>query len=1016
MAVRQKNSPVVRIADEEDEDVDDVDLRLELDDDDDFAIVKGDYASVIFQNLAEKYPEDAHIECKYTLTRSYEPSARDWIGLYKVGWSSPRDYKTYEWVTIPEGYKKHENNVAKVMFLAHTLPEDDGEFYQFCYVGGGQVRGASVPFQFKSPRGEDFVEVEGDEDLMIVRTKTAVLQDNLDAAVKKERSLSNEKKKLETDKLTLEAKIKELDAYLEEKNEQVNDAEKLLEAREKELEEVAALLHRTKEIEADLTVKVLDLEKALQSKQEKIESLKDAAVEREMEGVKAKQELATTLRQKQEVEELLAEAKTALREQREELDKAQGMAQGLQKEKELYKTHFNSTEETLRTAHDEHQALKHLILVKESEIKTLREDIEEKKIGSAQEIEALKDAVDKEKLQSDKLLKKIAATQECVLHLQDKLANAKDRANAAEECKLMLDEQMKAYIAAYDGSAKDLVDARGQIHDLKDQIKKKDKLLSENAEANARLQTSLSEKEMEKEAAEVKIAALEVDRNLLLEEKTAIKAEIEQLKTYESCESKLEVDGATGEVSNNFSVVPPVDDSSSGDAALHALKMVISHLEKRLEKRDKQMKKLTKTCVDLEHAASEKTRAETELKKQVDDLKRRLTMGAEEYKKKYLECKKWQKKMEKIKKERCVPETDMETSVSSVALQADSATSPNVALGEDIEDMQTRMEKIKEKKNKFKKLYETECEKNADLRQEIESLRSLIEQLSLADETAHESCNGGEDVIMKQPSPSSSIASNGSATTSPPPPEKLRQSDAPSSPCLKPLPPPMIPVVLPTAKLSAARSFYELPPSPRELEATLLVASGDKGKETIRGAADGETGIPEDNVTSDNNGEEKEEFFLAPEPAQHSPALPPHGPVVVPTIAPSRSVSSPSSVATQVGPSEATASCVPTQVVGGTRQLPLATKRVMSTPQEHEDTPTVCEECSFVFPRDASDEFIASHIQEHAGRLCPVCSKAFPSEGHQDQKAFEDHVQSHFEGAEVDEDQPPEPASGFEFV
>ena len=48
----------------------------------------------------------------------------------------------------------------------------------------------------------------------------------------------------------------------------------------------------------------------------------------------------------------------------------------------------------------------------------------------------------------------------------------------------------------------------------------------------------------------------------------------------------------------------------------------------------------------------------------------------------------------------------METSVTSVALQADSATSPNVALGEDIEDMQTRMEKIKEKKNKFKKLYE----------------------------------------------------------------------------------------------------------------------------------------------------------------------------------------------------------------------------------------------------------------------------------------------------------------------
>ena len=39
--------------------------------------------------------------------------------------------------------------------------------------------------------------------------------------------------------------------------------------------------------------------------------------------------------------------------------------------------------------------------------------------------------------------------QECVLHLQDKLANAKDRADAAEQCKLMLDEQMKVLYGIY---------------------------------------------------------------------------------------------------------------------------------------------------------------------------------------------------------------------------------------------------------------------------------------------------------------------------------------------------------------------------------------------------------------------------------------------------------------------------------------------------------------------------------------------------------------------------------------
>lgn len=1020
MASCQLNPPVVRVADDDEDADDDLDLRLELDDDDDFAIVKGDYASVIFQNLAEKYPEDAHIECKYTLTRTYEPSGRDWIGLYKVGWSSPRDYKTYEWVTIPENYKKHENNVAKVLFLAHTLPEDDGEFYQFCYVGGGQVRGASVPFQFKSPRGEDFVEVEGDEDLMIVRTKTAVLQDNLDAAVKKERSLTVEMKKLETDKFTLDAKIKELDSYLEEKNEQVNDAEKLLEAREKELEEVAVLLHRTKGAEAELAVKVCDLEKAVLSKQEKIDSMKDAAVDREMEGVQAKQEMATLQRQKEEAEEQLTAAKTLLKEQREELDQARGTAQGLQKEKELYKTHFNSTEETLRTAHDEHQALKHLILVKESEIKTLHDQVAEQTNGNSEQIEALKDAVDKEKQQSDKLVKKIAATQECVLHLQDKLANAKDRANAAEECKLMLDEQMKAYIAAYDGSARDLVDARGQIHDLKDQIKKKDKLLSENAEANARLQSSLSEKLMEKEGTEAKIAALEIDRTQLLEEKTKVEAELEKVKSRESCETSLEVDGATGEVSSFASAVPPVDDSSSGDAALHALKMVISHLEKRLEKRDKQMKKLTKTCVDLEHAASDKTRVETELKKQVDDLKRRLAMGAEEYKKKWLECKKLQKKMEKIKKDRCVSDTDADSSV-----EVELSSTHGKAFGQDVEDMKTRMEKIKEKKNKFKKLYESECAKNASLRLEIETLRSLVEKQDAAGKaTSSEECESVEDVIMKQPASTSKIASEVSAH-----PEKLRHSDAPSSPCLKPLPPPMIPVVLPSAKISAVRSFYDLPPSPRELEVTLLLAEAKQGSSS-RGSADGETGIPEENLANDNNNDDKEEFFLAPEPAQRSPTPPPHGPIVLPRTLPRpistpspppRPISTPStppsSITTPKGlPIQVSDVRIGERVVTANRPPPLPPKRVLSMPQEHEEARTLCEECSFAFPRDASDEFIANHIQEHAGRLCPVCSKTFASAGQKEQKAFEDHVQSHFQDIDEDEDETPEPVSGFEFV
>lgn len=64
------------------------------------------------------------------------------------------------------------------------LPKDDGEFYQFCYVAAsGQVRGASPPFQFKHPMTDDLIEIEDENgELLVIRTKTAVLEDQLKKA------------------------------------------------------------------------------------------------------------------------------------------------------------------------------------------------------------------------------------------------------------------------------------------------------------------------------------------------------------------------------------------------------------------------------------------------------------------------------------------------------------------------------------------------------------------------------------------------------------------------------------------------------------------------------------------------------------------------------------------------------------------------------------------------------------------------------------------------------------------
>ena len=71
-----------------------------------------------------------------------------------------------------------------VNVAAHKLPGDDGEFYQFCYVASNyQIRGASTPFQFRKPSANDFVEIEDEEtNMLVIRSKTVVLQENLQFA------------------------------------------------------------------------------------------------------------------------------------------------------------------------------------------------------------------------------------------------------------------------------------------------------------------------------------------------------------------------------------------------------------------------------------------------------------------------------------------------------------------------------------------------------------------------------------------------------------------------------------------------------------------------------------------------------------------------------------------------------------------------------------------------------------------------------------------------------------------
>ncbi len=131
--------------------------------------------SVSFNGVLKSYPPGEKLEVSYCLQDTVTSASRDWVGLFQVGWSSSRDYYTFEWAPTP-----NEDRKGTVIFAGRRLPPEDKHFYQVCYVSSdGRVRGASSPFQFTLSASADHVEdlelVEVSEDsLMIVQQKEVI--------------------------------------------------------------------------------------------------------------------------------------------------------------------------------------------------------------------------------------------------------------------------------------------------------------------------------------------------------------------------------------------------------------------------------------------------------------------------------------------------------------------------------------------------------------------------------------------------------------------------------------------------------------------------------------------------------------------------------------------------------------------------------------------------------------------------------------------------------------------------
>ncbi|XP_024126166.1 calcium-binding and coiled-coil domain-containing protein 1 isoform X2 [Oryzias melastigma] len=154
--------------------------------------------AVVFRNVGQMYFPQTRVECHYSLTSGHRWSSSDWIGIFQLGWSSVKEYYTYTWALVPEGYTEGSGVDSCALFHASYLPRPGTSEYQFVYVDKlGKVCARSRPFTFCAPKPleeletlkEEQDEEDGGEELLLVIPRAQLLQSRLEECLKKQTGL-----------------------------------------------------------------------------------------------------------------------------------------------------------------------------------------------------------------------------------------------------------------------------------------------------------------------------------------------------------------------------------------------------------------------------------------------------------------------------------------------------------------------------------------------------------------------------------------------------------------------------------------------------------------------------------------------------------------------------------------------------------------------------------------------------------------------------------------------------------
>uniref|UniRef100_A0A8C4FHZ4 Calcium-binding and coiled-coil domain-containing protein 2 n=1 Tax=Catagonus wagneri TaxID=51154 RepID=A0A8C4FHZ4_9CETA len=275
------------------------------------------FSQVIFNSVEKFYVPGGDITCYYTLTQHFIPRRKDWIGIFRVGWKTTREYYTFMWVTLPTDLNGEAAKQQEVQFKAYYLPKDD-EYYQFCYVDqDGVVRGASIPFQFRPENEEDILVVTTQEELETLKSISKKLEE----------TMKEQKDCWKTELL-----------QLKEQNQKISSENERLGV-------------RVDQLQAQMSTQEKEMDKLVQRVQERTEQVEQLKKENGQLFLNLTEQRAHQKTLEQAVEEMKQQRTTAAKKQQELTDENFDLSKQLSENKIIYNT-LQKEKETLEKEND----------------------------------------------------------------------------------------------------------------------------------------------------------------------------------------------------------------------------------------------------------------------------------------------------------------------------------------------------------------------------------------------------------------------------------------------------------------------------------------------------------------------------------------------------------------------------------------------------------------------------------------------------------------------------------------